>query len=385
MGNNKSKKIEKKIFDNIQIIKDHDSICINTDDYFLAVNDLDVSNGIDIIKNLVILSPNTFKNSELNESYIAHAFENKNFFIEESHGMAILNFADNSLRRMNITNNLRVVENPSGLQNAKMDLSQIIIINEELNLKEILEFHKIAIETKVKYFEYQKFPDHIQEVLNNNEFLVIACPISKYKIDNDNNEISQILENSFNSESTNKEESEKIYSTRKKELLKIKNEMVKSIIRSSKHFLDNINIDFGILDYIFAEGITIDHLVDAGMELCVGIEETQELRDKLKAQIFLSLEDINVIALLISAIRCEDDFQNNRVREVDVEDDPAYLYTDEVLGMAIANQIAGTKATFNFKRYDEEKPGILSGLGPMVDDIFAGLIAGCMSKIFEEH
>ena len=35
-------------------------------------------------------------------------------------------------------------------------------------------------------------------------------------------------------------------------------------------------------------------------------------------------------------------------------------------------------------RLYEAKPGIIGGLGPMVDDIFAGLIAGCMSKIFEE-
>jgi phosphatidylglycerophosphatase A len=55
-----------------------------------------------------------------------------------------------------------------------------------------------------------------------------------------------------------------------------------------------------------------------------------------------------------------------------------------VLGLAISNQIAGTKATFNFKRYDEAKPGIIYGLPPMLDDAFAGLIAGCVSKIFEE-
>ena len=86
----------------------------------------------------------------------------------------------------------------------------------------------------------------------------------------------------------------------------------------------------------------------------------------------------------MAAIRTEADFTGGRIREVDVSDDPAYLYTDEVLGLAISNQIAGTKATFNFKRYDEAKPGIIGGLGPMVDDIFAGLIAGCMSKILEE-
>jgi alpha-ribazole phosphatase CobZ len=67
-----------------------------------------------------------------------------------------------------------------------------------------------------------------------------------------------------------------------------------------------------------------------------------------------------------------------------VDDDPSYLYADEVLGMAIANQIAGTKAIFNFKRYDEVKPGIIGDLGPILDDVFAGLVAGCMSKIFEE-
>ena len=86
----------------------------------------------------------------------------------------------------------------------------------------------------------------------------------------------------------------------------------------------------------------------------------------------------------MAAIRTEYDFENNLVREVDISDDPAYLYTDEVLGLSIANQIAGTKARFNFVRYDQAKPGILYGLGPMLDDIIGGLIAGVMSKIFEE-
>ena len=147
---------------------------------------------------------------------------------------------------------------------------------------------------------------------------------------------------------------------------------------------EHLELTFGILDYFVSEGILIGDLVDAGMELVEGVEVTQELKDKMKAQIFKSLRDINVITLLVAAMRTEQDLTGNRIREVDVRDDPAYLYTDEVLGLAIANQIAGTKATFNFKRYDEAKPGIIYGLPPMLDDIFAGLIAGCMSKIFEE-
>jgi alpha-ribazole phosphatase CobZ len=86
----------------------------------------------------------------------------------------------------------------------------------------------------------------------------------------------------------------------------------------------------------------------------------------------------------MAGIRLEEDYARHRVRGVDVDDDPAYLYSDEVMGMAVANQIAGTKAIFNFKRYDEEKPGIIGVLGPVLDDVFAGLVAGCMSKIFEE-
>jgi len=148
-------------------------------------------------------------------------------------------------------------------------------------------------------------------------------------------------------------------------------------IRNSGYFRN-------ILDFINSVGVEIDDLVEAGMDLCVGVEKTDDLYQKLKAQILKSLEDINVITLIMAGIRVEEDYEKHRLEEVDVDDDPAYLYTDEVLGMAIANQIAGTKAIFNFKRYDEEKPGIISELGPMLDDIFAGLVAGCMSKIFEE-
>ncbi|OEC88678.1 phosphatidylglycerophosphatase [Methanobacterium sp. A39] len=139
-----------------------------------------------------------------------------------------------------------------------------------------------------------------------------------------------------------------------------------------------------VLDYIEGIGIKIEDLVDAGMELCVGVEKSEELYEKLHKQILKSLEDLNVVSFIIAGIRLEEDYAKHRVTGINVDDDPAYLYSDEVFGMSVANQIAGTKAIFNFKRYDEEKPGIIGKLGPVLDDIFAGLIAGCMSKIFEE-
>lgn len=138
-----------------------------------------------------------------------------------------------------------------------------------------------------------------------------------------------------------------------------------------------------VVDFIEGIGIKIEDLVDAGMELCVGVEKNEELYKKLHAQILKSLNDLNVVSFIIAGIRLEEDYMKHRIEGVDVDDDPAYLYSDEVFGMSIANQIAGTKAIFNFKRYDEEKPGIISTLGPVLDDVFAGLVAGCMSKIFE--
>lgn len=139
-----------------------------------------------------------------------------------------------------------------------------------------------------------------------------------------------------------------------------------------------------VIDFMAKAGVQVDDLVEAGLELLVGVEKTDEIEQKLKKQIMKSLEDINVVTLVVAGIRLEDDLENHRIMGFDVDDDPAYFFSDEVLGMAIANQIAGTKAIFNFKRYDEAKPGIIGTLGPVLDDVFAGLVAGSMSKIFED-
>ena len=102
------------------------------------------------------------------------------------------------------------------------------------------------------------------------------------------------------------------------------------------------------------------------MELVEGIEVTDELKQKMKEQILKSLTDIDVITLLIAAMRTEQDLTGNHIREIDTSGDSAYSCAPDVMGLAIANQIAGTKAAFNFKRYDEAKPGIIYGLPPVL-------------------
>ena len=49
--------------------------------------------------------------------------------------------------------------------------------------------------------------------------------------------------------------------------------------------------------------------------------------------------------------------------------DPVHLVADELLGIALAEYIAGTKGLFEYVRYDKKSPGILETLGPFLDDI----------------
>lgn len=410
---NNKKKITKNISENISFYSDSGLFNLNNSDYFLAISDLNLANGIDITKNILIFSKkiekkynsldvaisSLKKDKKVNDTYIMQKdLDTINYFIDSSDKINIITFIDTNLKLVNISNNLQVNRSESGFHEGKLDLGQIIVINDVVTPKKLVNYYKIAIEARMKYFEHLKLPEHIQNIVNENEFLVVASIIPEMLINKNNINISYIFNNYFekiiskekyniNENKLEKINIKKEYSINKDKNEKyddIEKELIELIIKNCINTLERANISFGILDYIIAEGVTIDALVDAGMELCVGVEDSKELRDKLKKQLLKSLEDLNVIALIMSAIRCEDDFQSNRVREVDVSDDPAYLYTDEVLGIAIANQIAGTKATFNFKRYDEEKPGIIAKLGPMVDDIFAGLVAGSMSKIFED-
>ena len=140
----------------------------------------------------------------------------------------------------------------------------------------------------------------------------------------------------------------------------------------------------GILDYLVSEGILIGDMVEVGMSLLENMEPTEELKDNLKKQLLKSMSDKNINALIMGAIRMEEDFQKGRVREINLNEKPVHFYPDELIGASIANQIAGTKALLNFRRYSKNKPGILYGLGPILSNIFAGLIAGSMTKILEE-
>ncbi|MDP3397162.1 MAG: phosphatidylglycerophosphatase A [Methanoregula sp.] len=131
-------------------------------------------------------------------------------------------------------------------------------------------------------------------------------------------------------------------------------------------------------------GITLEDIVDAAMGLYVshGMPE-EEAAVEIMRKIKKYLTDPNVSSLLLGAILLEDELFNKR-KNSEIADDPVFLLSDEIIGMAIAECIGGTYARFEFTRYDQKKPGILAKLGPFLDDAVAGLIAGCTSRLYSD-
>ena len=141
---------------------------------------------------------------------------------------------------------------------------------------------------------------------------------------------------------------------------------------------------FGIYERLAEKGVTMDEIVEAAMALYVphGMP-ADKARGAIRARIEKSLTDPNVASLLLGAVLLEEELYWNRP-DSEIKDDPVFLLSDEIIGMAIAECIGGTYARFEFTRYDQKKPGILSRLGPFLDDAVAGLIAGCTSRLYSE-
>lgn len=356
----------------LNIIKKDYGICINNPNHFLAFSDFTVSDGIDIVENVNIVKAkdefnSTAKKAEVfnrsQGSYIAQASESLDYFENSYDDLTIFTFMANDVVIEDFTRDLKVANSPKGFRDARINLSHVIYIDRSLSPKDLLRIFKIVTNIKTKTFADWALPLHIQNILNTDDFLAILANIPQSVDDNldiNNAEYDDIDFDEFK--------------TRLEEAVEI----------SLEDAFKKLELTFGILDYFVSEGILIGDLVDAGMELVYDVEVTQELKDKMKAQILKSLTDVNVVALLVGAMRIEQDLTSSRIREVNLNEGKNNFFTDEVLGMAIANNIAGTKAAFNFKRYKEAEPGIIYGLPPLLDDVFAGLIAGCVSKIFEE-
>ena len=351
------------------IIEKDYGISINNPQYFLAFSDFTVSDGIDIVENVNIVNAKDDFNAAAKKaeifnqsegSYIAQATDCLDYFMNSYGDLTVFTFMANDVVIEDFTDLLQVANSPKGFVDARINLSHVIYIDRTISPKDLLKIFKLVASAKAKALAEMNLPLHIRNILNENDFLAV---------------LGNVPESNADSLDINNAEYDDI------DFDELKIRISDAVEISLEDAFEKLGLNFGILDYLVSEGILIGDLVEAGLEL-VDDEITPDLKDRLESQILRSLADINVIALLMAAMRAEQDLTANNIREMENNDkDP--LLVGEVLGLAVSNQIGGTKAVFNFKRYAEAKPGIIYGLPPILDDIFAGLIAGCISRIFE--
>ncbi len=161
---------------------------------------------------------------------------------------------------------------------------------------------------------------------------------------------------------------------------------VKETLQKSQGFQSNRSLKKRLEEY----GITIDDLVRTWRELYLHHPSMGNIKDieKLASIRFKSiLSDINVASLIIAGLRLQEDGENQNIpflTKDEFKNDPIHLVADEILGLAVADYIAGSRGVFEFYRFDRRKPGILKKLGPFTDDVIGGLIGGVSSTIYTQ-
>jgi len=143
-----------------------------------------------------------------------------------------------------------------------------------------------------------------------------------------------------------------------------------------------------IMKVLEGEGLSEEVLVSAAMELYVphpGVE-TREIAEKVfKREMLHALSDPNLSILLYAGLLLEKAGEKGDLPGMTKETfnkDLTFLIVDEVIGMSIAKYISGDKGIFEYVRFDKLKPGILSKLGPFMDDVIAGLIGGASANMY---
>jgi alpha-ribazole phosphatase CobZ len=141
--------------------------------------------------------------------------------------------------------------------------------------------------------------------------------------------------------------------------------------------------------YLERKGITLKDLIDTALELFVphpGLETEQAATKMLQEEFLDALSDVNVSCLEVACFRAQEDAENGLIPGLSKErfmGRPG-LIADELLGLAIANYLAGVRGVFEFTRFDQAKPGILKKLGPITNDAIGGLVAGVSSNVYTQ-
>ena len=153
---------------------------------------------------------------------------------------------------------------------------------------------------------------------------------------------------------------------------------VKDAVETALQKQQSITPDRPLLKRLEERGISFEKLLNSALELydqqfSTGAKEEmiQTLADGLKR----ALADINISTLVLAGLRLSEDCRRGFIHDL------TFLTAGQMLGMTIANYMAGTKGSVALLRFGEEKPGVLGELEPVACDVLKGLLAGLSSEI----
>jgi alpha-ribazole phosphatase CobZ len=142
-----------------------------------------------------------------------------------------------------------------------------------------------------------------------------------------------------------------------------------------------------LLTYLENKGISLESLIDSALEMYVphpGVESQEKATELLNAEFLDILNDVNVSTLIVAAFQVQEEAENGRIPGLTKErflGRPG-LVADELIGIAIATYIGGSRGMFEFVRFDQAKPGILKELPPLTNDAIGALVAGASSNVY---
>lgn len=142
-----------------------------------------------------------------------------------------------------------------------------------------------------------------------------------------------------------------------------------------------------LLTYLEDKGITLHSLIDSALEMYVphpGVETVDKATEMLREEFIDILNDVNVSILEVAAFHAQEDAEKGLIPGLTQErfrGRPGPV-ADEVLGIAIATYIGGTRGVFEYVRFDQAKPGILKKLGSITNDAIGALVAGASSNVY---
>jgi alpha-ribazole phosphatase CobZ len=142
-----------------------------------------------------------------------------------------------------------------------------------------------------------------------------------------------------------------------------------------------------LLEYLEKKDISLKSLIHCALEMYVphpGVETEEKAAEMLRAELLDILTDVNVSTLIVAAFQAQEEAENGRIPGLTKErflGRPG-LVADELIGIAIATYIGGSRGMFEFVRFDQAKPGVLKKLPPLTNDAIGALVAGASSNVY---